>query len=87
MKSPFIISQFVYLCLLYPSTVHVLYLPIPVISLFLFLAHRPGTEDVNVLKKELISVQTLMDKATLEQEKEKELVQQECDQLKQQIKK
>ncbi|XP_060565596.1 early endosome antigen 1-like [Ruditapes philippinarum] len=46
------------------------------------LTQRPGTEDVVVLKKELISVQTLMDKVALEQEREKEAVQQKCDQLK-----
>lgn len=43
---------------------------------------RPGTEDVVVLKKELVSVQTLMDKLALEQEKEKEVVLKQCDTLK-----
>lgn len=46
---------------------------------------RPGTEDVVVLKKELVSVQTLMDKMALELEKEKNAVQSECDKLKVQI--
>lgn len=46
---------------------------------------RPGTEDVVVLKKELVSVQTLMDKMALELEKEKNAVQSECDKLKSQI--
>jgi early endosome antigen 1 len=47
---------------------------------------RPGTEDVVVLKKELIQVQTLMDKMALEQEKETEKAKSECERLKQQIK-
>jgi len=47
---------------------------------------RPGTEDVVVLKKELVSVQTLMDKLALELEKEKNAVQAECEKLKEQMK-
>lgn len=42
---------------------------------------RPGVEDVAVLKKELVQVQTLMDKMTLECEKESEKLKDECKQL------
>lgn len=46
------------------------------------LSQRPGSEDVLVLKQELISVQTLMDKVALETEKEKEALQREHNELK-----
>lgn len=42
---------------------------------------RPGVEDVAVLKKELVQVQTLMDKMTLECEKESEKLKEECKHL------
>ncbi|CAJ0941996.1 unnamed protein product, partial [Ranitomeya imitator] len=45
------------------------------------LLQRPGIEDVAVLKKELIQVQTLMDKTSLEREKESEKLKDECKQL------
>ncbi|XP_053575206.1 early endosome antigen 1 [Bombina bombina] len=45
------------------------------------LLQRPGIEDVAVLKKELIQVQTLMDKTTLERENESEKLKDECKQL------
>lgn len=52
--------------------------------LYIPYACRPGSEDVMVLKKELITVQTLMDNMSLAQEKEKEDLQKEYDTLKQQ---
>ena len=59
-------------------------------SFFSYTVHhppsRPGTEDVVVLKKELVSVQTLMDKMALELEKEKNAAQAECEKLKEQMK-
>ncbi|XP_015668154.1 early endosome antigen 1 [Protobothrops mucrosquamatus] len=45
------------------------------------LLQRPGVEDVAVLKKELVQVQTLMDKMTLECEKESEKLKDECNHL------
>ena len=42
---------------------------------------RPGIEDVAVLKKELVQVQTLMDNMTLEREKESEKLKDECKKL------
>ncbi|XP_015276499.1 PREDICTED: early endosome antigen 1 [Gekko japonicus] len=45
------------------------------------LLQRPGVEDVAVLKKELVQVQTLMDKMTLECEKESEKLKDECKHL------
>ena len=48
------------------------------------LTFRPGSEDVLVLKQELISVQTLMDKVALEMEKEKENLQRDFNELKKQ---
>uniref|UniRef100_A0A4W3IKB7 Early endosome antigen 1 n=1 Tax=Callorhinchus milii TaxID=7868 RepID=A0A4W3IKB7_CALMI len=46
------------------------------------LLQRPGVEDVTVLKKELVQVQTLMDQMTLEQEKESNKLKEENEQLK-----
>ncbi|KAM6437265.1 early endosome antigen 1 [Liasis olivaceus] len=46
------------------------------------LLQRPGIEDVAVLKKELVQVQTLMDKMTLECEKKSEKLKDECSHLK-----
>lgn len=43
---------------------------------------RPGAEDVMVLKKELISVQTLMDNMSLEKEKEKDAIEKQYNDLK-----
>ncbi|ETE64393.1 Early endosome antigen 1, partial [Ophiophagus hannah] len=45
------------------------------------LLQRPGVEDVAVLKRELVQVQTLMDKMTLECEKESEKLKDECNHL------
>jgi len=45
------------------------------------LLQRPGIEDVAVLKKELVQVQTLMDNMTLEREKESEKLKDECKKL------
>ncbi|OXB76905.1 UNVERIFIED_CONTAM: hypothetical protein H355_002376 [Colinus virginianus] len=45
------------------------------------LLQRPGVEDVAVLKKELVQVQTLMDKMTLERERESEKLKDECKHL------
>ncbi|XP_009580666.1 PREDICTED: early endosome antigen 1-like, partial [Fulmarus glacialis] len=45
------------------------------------LLQRPGMEDVAVLKKELVQVQTLMDKMTLERERESEKLKDECKHL------
>lgn len=42
---------------------------------------RPGIEDVAVLKKELVQVQTLMDNMTLERERESEKLKDECKKL------
>lgn len=42
---------------------------------------RPGLEDVEVLKKELVQVQTLMDKMTREREEESERLKNQCEQL------
>lgn len=42
---------------------------------------RPGIEDVAVLKKELVQVQTLMDSMTLERERESEKLKDECKKL------
>lgn len=50
-------------------------------SLLSLQLQRPGIEDVTVLKKELIQVQTLMDKTTLEREKESEKLKDDCKQL------
>lgn len=46
-----------------------------------FQLQRPGVEDVAVLKKELVQVQTLMDKMTLERERESEKLKDECKHL------
>ena len=48
----------------------------------LLFCFRPAADDVFVLKQELISVQTLMDKMTQEREKEKEHLEKEYSQLK-----
>lgn len=48
---------------------------------FTFQLQRPGVEDVAVLKKELVQVQTLMDKMTLERERESEKLKDECKHL------
>ncbi|KAM9230023.1 early endosome antigen 1-like isoform 1-T1 [Dugong dugon] len=45
------------------------------------LLQRPGIEDVAVLKRELVQVQTLMDNMTLERERESEKLKGECKQL------
>ncbi|XP_062989872.1 early endosome antigen 1 isoform X2 [Elgaria multicarinata webbii] len=45
------------------------------------LLQRPGVEDVAVLKKELVQVQMLMDKMTLECERESEKLKDECNHL------
>uniref|UniRef100_A0A2K6L502 Early endosome antigen 1 n=1 Tax=Rhinopithecus bieti TaxID=61621 RepID=A0A2K6L502_RHIBE len=45
------------------------------------LLQRPGIEDVAVLKKELVQVQTLMDNMTLERERESEKLKDECKKL------
>uniref|UniRef100_A0A670YNK5 Early endosome antigen 1 n=1 Tax=Pseudonaja textilis TaxID=8673 RepID=A0A670YNK5_PSETE len=45
------------------------------------LLQRPGVEDVAVLKRELVQVQTLMDKMALECEKESEKLKDECNHL------
>lgn len=59
------------------------------LSLYIFpivpTSHSPGTEDVVVLKKELVSVQTLMDKMALDLEKERNAAQGECEKLKEKI--
>lgn len=46
-----------------------------------FQLQRPGVEDVAVLKKELVQVQTLMDKMTLDRERESEKLKDECKHL------
>lgn len=42
---------------------------------------RPGVEDVEVLKKELVQVQTLMDRMTREREEESECLKNHYEQL------
>ncbi|KAL0167875.1 hypothetical protein M9458_036097, partial [Cirrhinus mrigala] len=42
---------------------------------------RPGVEDVEVLKKELVQVQTLMDSMTREREEESERLKSQYEQL------
>ena len=42
---------------------------------------RPGADDVLVLRKELVHAQTIMDELTQEQEKEKEIIQENLKRL------
>lgn len=59
----------------------ILYFSVRLIATAFVKLQRPGVEDVAVLKKELVQVQTLMDKMTLECEKESEKLKDECKHL------